>query len=272
MLSQEAERRARRRTGAVEAETSDAGASASEAAAQEEVAEEAAKEDTPSTEEAAQESTAVDTTSSAKAAKKDKKAAPSPPSRPPGVLPFNLPPFAAPSLFVPPYLEVSFATCSTIYLRHPTLTFTQVQAQSRGGESSQLPFKRTVIRSDLPTPYPPSSEMFSLAWEHYAKNSPRVRGDLRRTKLLAKVGVADGSRIEGEEKGGFVQARAKDDWKRLLAQRRGWTKKLSVTGVEERGVPGGRKMGVPVSKVGRKVLMRKSRMRVMKKRKSVGRK
>lgn len=286
MLSKEAERRARQRKGEAEAESAEAGAAATEEA----TSEEAAKDEGANTDDAAKESSSEDAAAEAKKAaepskdaKKSKKAAPAAPARPPGVLPFNLPPFAAPFLFVPPYLEVSFATCSAIYLRHPTLTFMQVRASSErqqqpqqkgedGSSSSSLPYRRTIVRSDLPTPFPPSSEMFSLAWEHYAKNSPRVRGDLRRTKLMAKVGAADGVRTEAEERGGFAQARAKDSWKRLLAQRRGWTKKLSVTGVEERGVPGGRKMGVPVSKVGRKVLMRRSRMRVMKKRKSVGRK
>ena len=45
---------------------------------------------------------------------------------PAGVLPFHLPPFAAPFLFIPPYLDVSFRTCSAIYLRHPTLSTTAV--------------------------------------------------------------------------------------------------------------------------------------------------
>ena len=34
--------------------------------------------------------------------------------------PFNLPPYASPFIFIPAYLEPSFATCSVVYLRHPT--------------------------------------------------------------------------------------------------------------------------------------------------------
>ncbi|KAG1872311.1 hypothetical protein DFJ58DRAFT_836885 [Suillus subalutaceus] len=34
--------------------------------------------------------------------------------------PFNLPPYASPFGFIPAYAEVSFSTCSAIYVRHPT--------------------------------------------------------------------------------------------------------------------------------------------------------
>ncbi|TCD63161.1 mitochondrial 37S ribosomal protein nam9 [Steccherinum ochraceum] len=37
-----------------------------------------------------------------------------------GLTPFNPPPYSAPFMFVPAYLEVSFPACSAIYLRHPT--------------------------------------------------------------------------------------------------------------------------------------------------------
>ncbi|KAG2036186.1 hypothetical protein BDR03DRAFT_993056 [Suillus americanus] len=33
--------------------------------------------------------------------------------------PFNLPPYASPFIFIPAYAEVSFPTCSAIYVRHP---------------------------------------------------------------------------------------------------------------------------------------------------------
>ena len=33
---------------------------------------------------------------------------------------FHLPPYASPFLFLPAYLEVSYQTCSFIYVRHPT--------------------------------------------------------------------------------------------------------------------------------------------------------
>lgn len=136
---------------------------------------------------------------------------------PPGVLPFVLPQFAAPHLFVPPYLEVSFSTCSFIYLRHPTLLSPPANNFSRGENDRASP---TTSTSDIPSPYPANSELFSLAWEHYAKNAPRVRGEMRRTKVEAKVG-----------RHGFETARKKDEWNRLVAVRRGW---LRVIGEREK--------------------------------------
>ena len=126
----------------------------------------------------------------------------------PGVFPFHLPAFATPFLFIPPYLEVSFTTCSAIYMRHPTITPVKA-ARSRnvGRESAST---SVLYKSDLPSPYPASGEIFSLAWEHYAKNSPRIRSDLRRMKLEAQVG-----------RQGMQSARAKDEWKRVVAIRRG---------------------------------------------------
>src|ERR1700753_3921106 len=37
-----------------------------------------------------------------------------------GRTPFRLPDYATPFTFIPAYLEVSFLTCSAVYLRHPT--------------------------------------------------------------------------------------------------------------------------------------------------------
>jgi len=71
-----------------------------------------------------------------------------------GHTPFHLPDFATPFIFVPAYLEVSFPTCSTIYLRHPT---------ARPGYS------------EIPTPYDADGEVVRLAWEWYAKVRPRMR-------------------------------------------------------------------------------------------------
>lgn len=133
---------------------------------------------------------------------------------PPGVRRFHLPPFAAPSLFIPPYLEVSFMTCSAIYIRHPTL----MRNRTRSGlPEKAAPNERDAVGylSDLPTPYDPRGELFSMAWEHYTRNSPRVRGNLRRTKLTARVGR------------GFERARAKDAWQKAVAVRRGWIKRSS---------------------------------------------
>ncbi|THH01029.1 hypothetical protein EW026_g1601 [Hermanssonia centrifuga] len=57
---------------------------------------------------------------------------------------FKLPSYAAPFIFIPAYLEVSFATCSAIYLRHPT---------ARPGYS------------ELPTPYAADGDIINFAWE-----------------------------------------------------------------------------------------------------------
>lgn len=70
--------------------------------------------------------------------------------------PFTVPDYAAPFLFVPAYLEVSFATCSAIYVRHPT---------ARPGYS------------EIPTPYDADGEVMRLTWEFY-KNVGRRRRDL----------------------------------------------------------------------------------------------
>jgi len=71
-----------------------------------------------------------------------------------GHTPFHLPDYATPFIFVPAYLEVSFSTCSTVYLRHPT---------ARPGYS------------EIPTPYDADGEVVRLAWEWYAKVRPRMR-------------------------------------------------------------------------------------------------
>jgi hypothetical protein len=68
--------------------------------------------------------------------------------------PFNLPAYASPFIFVPAYLEVSFATCSVVYVRHPT---------ARPGYS------------EIPTPYDADGEVVRLAWEWYSKVRPRNR-------------------------------------------------------------------------------------------------
>jgi hypothetical protein len=71
-----------------------------------------------------------------------------------GLTPFNLPAYASPFIFVPAYLEVSFATCSVVYVRHPT---------ARPGYS------------EIPTPYDADGEVVRLAWEWYSKVRPRNR-------------------------------------------------------------------------------------------------
>ena len=71
-----------------------------------------------------------------------------------GLTPFQLPPYAAPFIFVPAYIEPSFATCSAVYLRHPT---------ARPGYS------------EIPTPYDADGELMRMAWEWYSKRRSRIR-------------------------------------------------------------------------------------------------
>ena len=75
-----------------------------------------------------------------------------------GLTPFHLPAYASPFLFIPAYLEVSFATCSAIYVRHPTA--------------------RTDY-SEIPTPYDADGPVVRLAWEWYSKIRPRMRSKRR---------------------------------------------------------------------------------------------
>lgn len=130
---------------------------------------------------------------------------------PPGVHPFTLPDYAAPFLFIPPYLEVSFSTCSAIYVRHPTI----VPYKTVGVDGKA----RWTFRTDLPSPYPAGGELYSMAWEHYTRNAPRTRADARRTKLEAKVG-----------RNGFESQRAKDQNTKRSALRRGWGRTKPVSG------------------------------------------
>jgi len=71
-----------------------------------------------------------------------------------GPQPFVPPDYSTPFIFIPAYLEVSFPSCSAIYLRHPT---------ARPGYS------------EIPTPYDADGEVVRLAWEWYAKVRPRMR-------------------------------------------------------------------------------------------------
>lgn len=83
--------------------------------------------------------------------------APSTPARPrpdaTKVLPFHLPDYAAPFLFIPPYLEVNFPTASAVYVRHPT-----------AGPGF----------SEIPTPYEADGEVVRLAWEWYTQGKRRM--------------------------------------------------------------------------------------------------
>ena len=68
--------------------------------------------------------------------------------------PFFLPQYASPWLYIPAYIEVSFATCSAVYVRHPT---------ARPGYS------------EIPTPYDADGAVIRFAWEWYVQRKPRMR-------------------------------------------------------------------------------------------------
>ena len=70
------------------------------------------------------------------------------------VTPFFLPQYASPWLYIPAYIEVSFATCSAVYVRHPT---------ARPGYS------------EIPTPYDADGAVIRFAWEWYVQRMPRMR-------------------------------------------------------------------------------------------------
>lgn len=69
--------------------------------------------------------------------------------------PFTLPDYAAPFIFIPAYLEVSFSTCSGIYVRHPT---------ARPGYS------------EIPSPFDADGEVMRFGWEFYKGVGRRRRG------------------------------------------------------------------------------------------------
>jgi hypothetical protein len=66
-----------------------------------------------------------------------------------GLTPFHLPPYAAPFIFVPAYIEVSFPTCSAVLVRHPTAR---------------------AEYSEIPTPYEADGEVVRFAWEWYVSS------------------------------------------------------------------------------------------------------
>ncbi|KAI0031329.1 hypothetical protein K488DRAFT_52337 [Vararia minispora EC-137] len=73
----------------------------------------------------------------------------------------NLPEWCSPFLFIPAYLEVSFQTCSFVYVRHPTAR---------------------PSYSEIPTPFDADGEIVRLAWEWYAKRRPRMRSASQRAR------------------------------------------------------------------------------------------
>jgi len=76
--------------------------------------------------------------------------------------PFNLPAYASPWLFIPAYIEVSFLTCTAIYVRHPT---------ARPGYS------------EIPTPYDADGALIRYAWEWYMQRRPRMRSKKQLSRM-----------------------------------------------------------------------------------------
>lgn len=167
-------------------------------------------------------------------------------SLPPGVRPFNLPPYAAPFLFIPGHLEVSFTTCSAIYMRHPTVTNAPLTRASTAGSrtpaSPSSASSSVAYHTDIASPFPATGEIFSMAWEHYTRTAPRTRSDVRRQRVEARVG-----------RQGIASARAKDEWRKQLADRRGHTK----------GTPSGPHGGRPTVTVSRTAAQRVPRQFVV---------
>lgn len=79
-----------------------------------------------------------------------------------GLTPFNLPPYAAPFIFIPAYIEVSFATCSAIFVRRPTARYNY---------------------SEIPSPYEADGEIMRLTWEWYNKVRPRMRSKAQLARM-----------------------------------------------------------------------------------------
>ncbi|OAV92103.1 hypothetical protein PTTG_07869 [Puccinia triticina 1-1 BBBD Race 1] len=90
-----------------------------------------------------------------------------PPTKKPH-LTFTLPTYASPFLFIPPYLEVSFRLCTSVYLRHPT---------SGPGYC------------EIPTPWDADGEVMKLAWEWYTKQGlgRRIRRERKEWDALREM-------------------------------------------------------------------------------------
>lgn len=100
--------------------------------------------------------------------------------------PFHLPLYASPWLFVPAYIEPNFATCSAIYVRHPT---------ARPGYS------------EIPTPYDADGEVVRFAWEWYVKRKPRIRSQ-KRLAMRPEDRAFDASEIDIEKERKYLRKAA----------------------------------------------------------------
>ena len=75
-------------------------------------------------------------------------------SDPSGTLDFHLPPFCAPQLFVPAYLQPNYRFCTLTYLRHPTARHNACE---------------------LPSPFDAKGSAMRRAWEWYKGHKMRVK-------------------------------------------------------------------------------------------------
>ncbi|KAG6823077.1 hypothetical protein H0H93_004280, partial [Arthromyces matolae] len=89
--------------------------------------------------------------------------------------PFYLPHFSSPWLFIPAYIEANFATCSAIYVRHPT---------ARPGYS------------EIPTPYDADGEVVRFAWEWYVQRRTRVRTQTQLARMPEDRALAQLESVE----------------------------------------------------------------------------
>lgn len=108
----------------------------------------------------------------------------------PTLTPFYLPLYASPWLFIPAYIEPCFATCSAIYVRHPT---------ARPGYS------------EIPTPYDADGEVIRFAWEWYMQRNTRVRTKKQLARMPEDRSLAMIKDIESERR------RFRRDLKRMNA-------------------------------------------------------
>lgn len=93
--------------------------------------------------------------------------------------PFHLPLYASPWLFIPAYIEPNFATCSAIYVRHPT---------ARPGYS------------EIPTPYDADGEIIRSAWEWYTKRGSRVRSKTGLARMPEDRAYDPEVRVQSEQR------------------------------------------------------------------------
>ena len=115
--------------------------------------------------------------------------------------PFSLPDYAAPFIFIPAYLEVSFSTCSSIYVRDPT---------ARPGYS------------EIASPYDADGELMRFGWEYYKGVGRRRRGtedwgEGNRTGHDAKAKVEKSTGAAYDDKGKRIWTK---DWEEYKDQKR----------------------------------------------------